>query len=302
MKTLNFTSLNITLSEVIEEYCARPNLVISTKLYRKHLYYRYLYQYYKLPIWQFSRAHALKIIKEIDNYVGSRTHKPLSQNTKWSSLKDLTALFNYAVSRGYIPESPFEGMKYSFIKKTVKYMTVEEIQIFISSEFKNEDFKTAVFLALFAGLRRGEIVGLSWDDIDFEKRIITVQRSFAWYAGKGYVMPTKNKRERVVPINDILLQTLINKNNKEGNVVNLSLSHLTNSLPAHFKKIRLPRYTFHDLRRTFATVMLSEGSDLKTVSRLLGHKDINVTCDYYAGIVDSILRRAVGSLDSVINR
>lgn len=293
----NFNT-EMTVKELIEEFCSRPNYLPSTRVIKRQLFRRHLEIYYDMKVISFSKRQVKEIVDKIENHIVWYSKSPYNQMTKWSILKSLSALFNYAEHMGYMPTNPFAGLKYKPVKKAVRHLSVAEVNALIASDFKNMEFKTAIFLALFAGLRRSEALGLKWEDIDLERRTITVRRNYIWSYGVGYFQPTKNKSERTVPINNTLYTLLKEKKRIDEMVVHISPSYLTTEFPAYAQKIGLHRYTFHDLRRTFGSSMLRNGVDLKTVSLLLGHTDIIVTSDYYIGIVDETARKAVETLDN----
>jgi len=137
--------------------------------------------------------------------------------------------------------------------------------------------------ALYTGMRVGELSGLRWSDIDFESRLITVQRSFA--------ETTKSSRIRRVPIMGPLLPLLrawrlsgyhreLIFPNLRGNMhqpnarVSKALFHRC------LEAAELPRMRFHDLRHTFASHWMLKGGDLFRLQRLLGHQSIEMTQRY----------------------
>lgn len=292
----------MTVRDLVIEFCSRPNLHATTQRVRQQTFDRYLGGYYSVKILSFSKKQAYEVAALLDNHVISRKKSPLKQNTKWAIMKNIKTLFNYAEEEGYIPNNPFNGFKYSFVKKAAKYLSPAEMNTLINAEYKNEELKTAVLLALCAGLRRGEVLGLQWGDIDMSNRTLTVRRSYAWFYGKGYIKPTKNRHERVLPINNVLYKHLKEIERIDENVIHLTPSFLTAGLPAFAEKIGIHRYSFHDLRRTFGTTMLQRGVDLKTCSILLGHQDVLVTSDFYVGIVDEMARNAVKEIDKIIEK
>lgn len=296
----NYTT-KLTVEEVIKEYCARPNLRASTRIFRGHFFTRWLRKYYSMQILRFSNKEVNEIINDLDSHIVAHSKTPLSQNSKWSSLKEISSLFNFAEGRGYIPCNPFAGLKYKYIKKVARYLSRAEVVTLVSSNFPDDDFKVAVLLALCAGLRRGEVLGLKWQDVDLHNRTLTVKRSYMWLYGKGYYNSPKNRCERIVPLNDILYEALNEKVRVDEQVVHISPSRLTAGFPEYAERIGIHRYKFHDLRRTFGTIMLQEGVDLKTCSLLLGHKDITVTSDFYVAIIDEMSRRAVRTIDDIID-
>ena len=170
-------------------------------------------------------------------------------------------------------------------------------------------YKCFVILAMLGGFRRGKIVGLHWDDIDFKNKKITINIS-AYYLGHSDVNEKSPKTEssnRTIVISDIcfdLLKQWRAEQNRirlalgdkwrgaenifttdDGRIMNLSTGPkwFTNFL----KKNRFPHIRFHDLRHTFATLLISYNVDVKTVSHKLGHASATTTMNFYVHNLES---------------
>ena len=131
-------------------------------------------------------------------------------------------------------------------------------------------------LALHTGMRRGEVFGLKNGDVDFERGIITVRRS---YGG-----PTKNGKSRVIPMSRKLEDILIDLNVDSGDAEEQVFDKCTNPnshLKTLCKEAKVPVVTFHALRHTFATLALEAGKSPKKVSETLGHSNLSTTLDVY---------------------
>jgi integrase len=146
--------------------------------------------------------------------------------------------------------------------------------------------------AVFTGMRAGELAGIRWDDIDFDKRLITVQRSFTG--------PTKAGDVRYVPILDALLPLLrtwrlrcagtIVFPNRDGRMLQPSGRVFQEVLHRVLACTELPKrdrrgksrpyVTFHDLRHTFASQWMMAGGDLFKLQKILGHKSSQMTLRY----------------------
>jgi len=131
----------------------------------------------------------------------------------------------------------------------------------------------AICLGYHAGLRKGEVFGLEWEDIDWHGWRIMVKRS--------YNGPTKNGKNRVVPMSDALWKTLFwtEDNLKKGKVC--TPFNPGPVLRKACKDARLPEITFHGLRHSFATIALNSGKNIKEVQTWLGHSKASTTIDVY---------------------
>lgn len=232
-------------------------------------------------------------LEDAENYVlflrdlkNVRTGAALSDATVKSALKNTRALFNYAVKNGIIKESPFKKISVKISEKEVRYYTKIQARKLLIAAYPDDTYMLAVLLGLCAGLRRGEVVALQWSDVDIKKRILHVRHSMNRIQGKNYVKLPKSGKKRSVPINDILRKALLvaRKTSQSDIVIPISPGKLTLWFPEYAESIGLPRLTFHDLRRTFGTLLLQSGTDVKTVAALLGHSSYQITLKYYAGV------------------
>ncbi|MCB1153830.1 site-specific integrase, partial [bacterium] len=151
-----------------------------------------------------------------------------------------------------------------------------QIRAFLESAKDHGEGPHAFFAtAIFTGMRAGELFGLRWADVDLERRLITVRRSFD--------KPTKSGHVRHVPILDVLYPVLRswrlqNANdlvfpNAAGNMHTPSPRLVKETFPAILKTAKLPPMRFHDLRHTFASQWVMRGGDLFKLQKILGHAD-----------------------------
>jgi integrase len=171
--------------------------------------------------------------------------------------------------------------------------TDEEIEHFLRAA-RDEDEHVFVFyaLAVYTGMRAGELAAVEWSDIDFERRLITVQRSFDG--------PTKSDKVRYVPILDPLLPVLkawrlrhpgrLVFTNQAGTMFQPSARIFQEVLhrvldAGGFAKVQRngrarPYVRFHDLRHTFASHWVAKGGDLFKLQKILGHQSVQMTMRY----------------------
>lgn len=196
-------------------------------------------------------------------------------------------------------------------KKSVETWSIDECKKFLNRMREQKDhIFTLYYLAIYTGMRRGEILGLKWSDIDFEKKRIYVQHSLYYISGQGLVLqtPKTNSGNRNISITDEMISELQSyKVKKQEQLLKvgmkLSSEHFVvsafggeplnpntiykqfsyDSNLAGMKKIR-----FHDLRHTHATIMLEIGESSKVVSERLGHSNVSITLDKYSHVTSNI--------------
>lgn len=185
----------------------------------------------------------------------------------------------------------------------------------------------AARIALYTGMREGEICGLRWIDIDFNNSTISVRRSIGACTGGRYVKTPKTGHARDVPVPADLANILIDWREAQRvkamaagatfpgalyvtgridgsyqspEVVSHEWHALSKALGVKGTEGRIA--TFHDLRHTFATCAISEGIDVKTVSSILGHANAAMTLNVYASADPDAKRRAAKTINAAMRR
>jgi integrase len=215
------------------------------------------------------------------------------------SCNDVLGLFrkvgNDAVRWGFVNDNPIlKVQKFRIPEQKYSYWQTDEVCKFLEY-FKNINPKPQgywfVVLALYTGMRRGELFSLRWDQIDFASSLIVVNRSFCRIlkADKSY---TKSGKIRYVPISAKLMCILkdFKVKNIESKVISFSSIDM---LKRYFEKLTKlcgnKKIKFHDLRHTFASSFLSGGGNIYDLQKILGHSTVQVT-ERYAHLVPSHLK------------
>ncbi|EHJ7843749.1 MAG: site-specific integrase [[Clostridium] innocuum] len=245
--------------------------------------------------------------------------KGLSAKTVKEHYTLLKKALDKAVEDGEMYFNPCHSISFpKQIKAEVHPLEQEEqikLEKHIRSEFKANSAMTAK-IALYGGLRNGEICALKVKDIDLDRSMISVSKTLyraSTSIGKTEIIvnKTKNKRERFVPIPESLLDDLKTylstmpeemRNNPEQYLfINQRGKPLEpKRLLCHFKELLkeagLQDIKFHDLRHTFATRCLECGIDMKIVSKILGHSTIQITADLYTHVTNRAMKNAMSKL------
>ena len=177
-------------------------------------------------------------------------------------------------------------------------------------EAKESGVYALYYIDLATGLRRGELLGLKWEDIDLDQGVIHVQRQVARVNGEVKEVPLKTKHSyRNISISQdaaVLLREM--KKHSVSDYVfpsptggPISPDSVRNMLRRVLKRAGLPALRFHDLRHSFATLALQNGVDIKTVSGMLGHFSAGFTLDTYAHVTTAAQREAANTMGNVLS-
>lgn len=206
-------------------------------------------------------------------------------NTRKFVLKIIKRIFQLAVDHGKLDRNPANGMLVKVPEGEKKVLTNQEVETFLSeAKATNHRFYPIWVVALFTGMRSGELYALKWSDLDFDAKTIGVSKS---WSSKNGMTSTKNQKNRVVPISEELLQFL-----RELKVAcgpeEFVLPHLqewkrgqaAKVIKTFCRAIGVTDIKFHDLRATFITNLLARGEPLVRVMATVGHSDMETTNVY----------------------
>jgi integrase len=193
-------------------------------------------------------------------------------------------------------------------KKEMSVWTIEQVNEFLKFT-KHSRYHPIYFLAAYTGMRKGEILGLTWDDVNFEEKTVYVNKTL-YKAKEEYLLqePKTKTSFRSIYIDDDIIRVLKKQKVKQnlerlkyGGVYkehNMVFAQETgefvnpggvNGLFARFiEQSGLPKIRFHDLRHTHATILLQMGVNPKIVAERLGHSSVQITLDTYSHVLPSM--------------
>ncbi|SMO32595.1 Phage integrase family protein [Balnearium lithotrophicum] len=197
-------------------------------------------------------------------------------------LRHLKASLTKAVEWEFIKEHPFKGYKLLKVQqKPPAFLLPEQIERVLS--VIDNDFWSFVFkIFIYTGMRLSEVANLQWKDIDLNRGVITVRKA-------------KNYQTRVIPLHPKLRAEVEKRLPAVGKVVPYHKDYIYHKIKGYLKKAGFPNLRVHDLRHTFASLMVMSGVDLKTVQELLGHQDYRTT-EIYAHLAPYHLQDAIRKL------
>ena len=232
--------------------------------------------------------------KEIRNITKTDIHELLfekmadglcTQNTRKQVLKIMKRILQIAVDNGRLDRNPCQGMTVKVPESEMKVLNNSEAQFLLTqAKLTSHRFYPIWVVALFTGMRSGELFALRWSDIDFETEQITVSRS--WSSKNGYT-PTKNQKTRICPISTELKSYLKQLKIQRGGEISVlpNLEEWRRGQAARIlrdfcKSLGITPIRFHDLRATFITNLLARGTSLVQVMAIVGHSDMETTNEY----------------------
>lgn len=230
---------------------------------------------------------------QIEKYRRKRKEAEKADATINRELQTLRHLFNRAIAWEKARRNPMAGIKLAKEENTrIRFLTDDEEANLLST--CGEALRAIVIAALNTGFRRGELLSLSWRDVDFEHGLVTVQAAYA-----------KNRERRSIPMNRKLRELLETLKAEASGSSHVFLNNqrepyklVSTVFDEAIQRAGIEDFHFHDLRHTFASRLVMAGVDLRTVQVLMGHKTINMTLRH-AHLAPDHLKKAVETLDVV---
>lgn len=207
-------------------------------------------------------------------------------------------------------------------KYEANFLAVEQIRTMLA-KFIDDEMYIPVYLSAVLGLRRGEVLGLQWGNIDLKNKIIQIRNNYIMDDKGQPVLRAKLKTDsshRDIIITDRILN-ILKEHHKKQTEMRLKFgkkyhksnfictwvdgqpfnpSHVSRSFSLRMKNYSLPKIRFHDLRHSIASLMLSQNIPMKGVSDRLGHSTIVITNDLYGHIERSVQEQIAETIDKVL--
>ncbi len=240
-------------------------------------------------------------------------------------------VMRFAIQRGYIEKNPFElvdlphkSKRRSAKSDKDKFYTKEQLREFLNSAEKHPNYKVYAFFRLLAysGMRKGEALALTWEDIDFNDNEIDINKALG--QGKGqklYPKPPKTGTNRKILMdeatmvilnewkkkqqqaylmlgyNTLTKEQLVFSNNRNSFIQPTKTNDWVKSILRH---TNLPYMSTHGFRHTHCSLLFEAGSKIKEVQDRLGHSDVKTTLDIYAHVTASAKEDAIQKFESYL--
>jgi integrase len=258
-------------------------------------------------------------IATVEKFFTDRQAAGMNLGTLRKILVTLGQIFNYAVRHKYINHNPLREAERPRRQPLVdeddfteqedmQILTPPQINAFLNQEYPPK-YQMLFTIAIFTGARQGELLGLKWGDVDWKSQQIGIRRTFN--KGRFFLPKTKTSRRKIdlaptvvtalkkwklaCPKNELNL-IFPNESGKPINYSNMMQRHFFPAL----EKASLPRIRFHDLRHTYASLLIDQGENIKYIQVQLGHSSPTVTLNVYAHLMKPANQEAVCRLENAI--
>lgn len=255
-----------------------------------------------------TRSTNTDVIRRIDKYIGDVEVEDIefdflqdhfnflceiyAPRTIQSDASILKSAFDFYI-RKHDPSypNPADGLLLPQDMSDIKIFTIEEIKLLMAAA-KSLWMRDAIYLGYQTGMRRGEAIGLRFDDINFDQKILSVHRTCAAHDGIWYLKPPKTKSSyRDIYLNDATLGMLKRRRltirspfvfpSPKNPSVPLNPIRVTENMRNLCRRLNIEQRGYHSLRHTHATLAIANKCDIKALSQRLGHSSTAITLAIY---------------------
>ena len=289
----NFSKGRTFLADYMENWrkLYKENVISPKTLQQIRIVTNYVRENYNLMLKDITHENYQEFLNKVAENHAKETVKKYHTYVK--------AALKYAIRTNILSVNPAEGAILKGVdsktkKEELKFLSLDEFKALEEALVKDirADYTTRyiILFSMYTGARFGECLGLTWDCVDFENEKIKIEKGFDYQFTNDFTKGKTKSSKRTIDVSQRILTLLDelprNKNvvfeRVSNNAVNKSLQKAL--LRAGIKK----KVTFHALRHTHASILLSKGVQLLTVSKRLGHADPNITLQTYAHILDEM--------------
>lgn len=296
----------VSLQEYLEKWMVRHSRQLKESTAQQYTYNLQKYVYEQIGDKQLGEL----TLPFIDNYYTQLLEEGCSEYSLRYTHRILHKAFEDAIKYNYLLRNPVHGA-------TLPRVTPKEMQILEESEVsaflitaQQSRLVSLFYLAIMTGMRQGELFGLKWDDIHWQRGALRIRRQSVRIAGVGvkFTDPKTLAGRRTIKLNEDTLDMLRAQKERQavekafagsdwqemGLVFTSTIGTVLNrsNVRKEFKRIlalaELPDIRFHDLRHTTASILLNNGVPAIVVSKLLGHSKVSITEDIYGHLVPTM--------------
>lgn len=218
------------------------------------------------------------------------------------------SVINYAFTKGYISKNPLADIKnMGFKDKRVDFWSCEEYERFAYEAMVDPHYYYCFEILYWCGMREGEMLALTLNDIDFDKKVITINKTYQRINCRDLItLPKTPSSVRKVSIPEFLVDEIKEYIAMQYDLQpdqrifhNVSKTSLQKSFKHFTKKAGLRDLTIHGLRHSHVSLLISKKYDIFEVSKRIGHKSIKTTQDIYGHLFDDVQKTIANDLDNL---
>lgn len=278
-----------TWGKLLEKYCDSISSQVRSlekeglspaTLTKKFSAHKHIEHWGDLPISDITKTF---VVQEMDLL---ESEKGQSRSLTCELVKEIKTIFSFAIDSGFLNQNPIAKLKRKVPQTELQGLTKNEVDFLLYEAKKRKHPYFLVWLmSVFTGLRRSELAGLQWNEVDFDNELITVNKQ--WIPGEGLVLHTKSKKFRKVPLAKALAIVLKEEKLKSKSQFVIVLEDKSwrygcqaRVLREFCQEIGITPIRHHDLRATFITQMLTKKVALVDVKEIVGHSRLSTTDRY----------------------
>ena len=259
--------------------------------------------------------------EHVQRMVNDMIAKGLSPKNIRDTFNNVNAAMKLAVKIRLIPYNPCEGVSLPKRKRYKAEVYSPKMMYSLLDEAKDTDMYLPILILLTVGLRRGELLALRWEDIDFKKNILKVRRNMV-RGENGFIIKAPKTESGIRDIHlgdDVMKELELAKKEYTKDMLSygagfqnlgfvirqedgspLKPDSMTRKWTRFLESRGLPRIRLHDLRHSNATALIQAGVNPRVVQQRLGHSDVNITLNTYTHVLPEMDEEAAAKLDSIV--
>ena len=278
-----------------------------------------------LPTLKYMKLKDLKPF-HLQSIINKMAKDNLSTSTMKKAKQTAVRILNIGVENDLVVRNVFSNVKVPTVEPHERRALTEEERNLVNRTWQGHRMGHAVMIMMYCGLRRGELLALTWQDIDLEEKVISVNKSVRTFKNQPQVKKPKSKAEtREIPIPNILVDVIRSLPRDcplvcpdvKGKLMSETAYRRAWNSYRHYLNLQaggrdasrtktkvqaIDNITAHMLRHTYASMLYEAGVDIKSAQRFLGHADIEMTLAVYTHLTKFKEDEAIQSLNEHLDK